>query len=500
MKESLSGETDIRPGPHSLQSILRATAVLGGSSLITIAVGLVSAKAWALLLGPDGFGFMGLLVSTVGLMALLTGTGIHAALVRLGAAALAEGEMLRLAALRKATWLLFFVLGGLGTVALVALRDPVGRWVLGDSERGWAVALVSVALLFILAASVQTNILNTHHKVGALARISIFSSLLGTALSIGIVWRWRENGVPFAVCASAAAAWAVSYVMLKRTLEPVRVKPAHEDVRAAASSLVRFAGPFAASALVGSGVQLAVPVLVLHSLGEESVGFYRAAVTISVAYLGFLLSAMAIDYYPRVSAASDRPAALAQLVNQQHQVVMMLGVPMILALLALAPYLIPLVYSSEFRPTVGVLEWQLIGDLLRFSSWTMSYVILVHGGIGLYFMTELASGVTTIVASVVGVLLFGLTGFGVAFAVTYAVYYAIAWTLVRRRIGLVWSRRNKTLLVGALLAAVLLRALPLAGLGELKLPVGLLCAFGAGAFSLYLIRRDAGGLRGLLAR
>jgi len=130
----------------------------------------------------------------------------------------------------------------------------------------------------------------------------------------------------------------------------------------------------------------------------------------------------------------------------------------------------------------------------------MSYVILVHGGVGLYFLTELASGVTTIVASVVGVLLFDLTGFGVAFAITYAVYYAIAWTLVRRRIGLVWSKRNKALLVGSLLAAVLLRALPLAGLGALKLPLGLLCAFGAAAFSLHLIRRDAGGLRGVLAR
>lgn len=496
----MSGETQIRTGPDSLQPILRATAVLGGSSAITIAAGLVSSKAWALLLGADGFGFMGLLVSMLGLMALVTGTGIHVALVRIGAAALGKDDLARFAALERATWLLFWLLAGLAAGIVTLLRNPISRGVLGDSEHGWAVALVGVALLFTVAASVQTNILNAHHRVGALARASIYSSLLGTALSIGIVWRWREGGVPYAVGASAVAGWAVSYAVLKRTLEPARVRPRRQEVRAATSSLLRFAGPFTASALAGSGVQLAIPVLVLHSLDAESVGFYRAAVNISVVYLGFLLSAMGLDYYPRVSAASDRPGELRRLVNQQHQVVMMLGVPMILALLALAPYVVPLVYSSEFRPTVGVVEWQLIGDLLRFSSWTMSYIILVHGGIGLYFMTELVSGVTILVASVLGVTLFGLAGFGMAFAATYAVYYLIAWMLVRRRIGLVWTTTNKALLLGSLLAVLLIRALPLAGLGDLKLPVGVVCASLAGAFSLHLIRRDAGGLRGLLPR
>ena len=57
---------------------------------------------------------------------------------------------------------------------------------------------------------------------------------------------------------------------------------------------------------------------------------------------------------------------------------MLLAVPMILGTLAVVPYLVPLVYTLKFRPTVEILEWQLIGDIFKFASWTMSFAILAR--------------------------------------------------------------------------------------------------------------------------
>ena len=53
--------------------------------------------------------------------------------------------------------------------------------------------------------------------------------------------------------------------------------------------MLRFGLPYTASMLVGTGVVLVMPVLVLHVVGSASVGYYRAAATIGIAYLGFLL-------------------------------------------------------------------------------------------------------------------------------------------------------------------------------------------------------------------
>src|SRR5205085_11145318 len=106
---------------------------------------------------------------------------------------------------------------------------------------------------------------------------------------------------------------------------------------------LHFGVPFTGSMLVGAGVQMLMPVLVLHALSRADVGFYRAAAAVAVNYLSFLLTAMGQDFYPRVSAASDRPAALTQLVNEQQRLVLLLAGPIIVGMLALVPYLVPLI-------------------------------------------------------------------------------------------------------------------------------------------------------------
>src|SRR5205085_6196082 len=62
---------------------------------------------------------------------------------------------------------------------------------------------------------------------------------------------------------------------------------------------LHFGVPFTGSMLVGAGVQMLMPVLVLHALSRADVGFYRAAAAVAVNYLSFLLTAMGQDFYPR---------------------------------------------------------------------------------------------------------------------------------------------------------------------------------------------------------
>jgi O-antigen/teichoic acid export membrane protein len=483
-----------------MKSILRATTILGSSSIVTILVGLVSAKAWALLLGPSGLGTMGLLQSLVGLAGLVTGMGVGTGLVRMGANALERGDDHHLAALRWAIWLLFWSLGVCAVVVLAIFRVPISVAMLGGPEQSASVVLMGFALLFSLAAGLQTSLLNAYHRVGALAKLAIFNSLLGTAVSLALVWFWREQGIAPAIIAGTTVNYCVSGYFLRREVGAAISRPTRREVAGAAWSLLRFGAPYTASLLVGTGVQLAMPALISHTLGIEGVGFYRAAVAISVNYLGFLLLAMGQDYYPRVSAASDRPAELAHLVNQQHRLVMLLGVPIILGALALAPYLVPLIYSRQFLPTVDILEWQLIGDLFKFSSWTMGFIMLARSRSVAFFFAELSFGLSTLVSSWLGMRWFGLAGLGIGFLTAYVVLYLVNWMIVRREIGLIWTKGNKHMMLVALLAALVIRVLPLAGLEGLRTPVALSFALLAAFGSLYVIWQELGGAQYVRAR
>src|SRR5690349_3320706 len=224
-----------------------------------------------------------------------------------------------MAALRRAAWLLTAGLGGIAVVVLIIFRFSIGQWMLGSAGHADSVILVAVALLFALAAAIQTAILNSYHRVKALAQVAVLSSVLGTACAVCFIAIWRAAAIPAAVVAISVVSWCVSGYFLRRAPDLAVPRPTRTMLYESVRGLLRFGGPYTLSMLVGTGVQLTLPVLVLNSLGPENVGFYRAAVAVSVSYLGFLLTAMAQDYYPRVAAAGTQPPTLVALINQQHR-------------------------------------------------------------------------------------------------------------------------------------------------------------------------------------
>lgn len=474
-----------------MKSILRATAVLGSSSIVTILVGLVSAKAYALLLGPAGTGYMGLLQSLLGIAGLIAGMGIGTGVVRLGAKAAKENDELRVTTLRRAAWLLVGVFGILLLLLMTVLRGPLSRLMLGETANSWDVVLMGVALLFSLAAGLQIKILNTHHRVNTLAKWGILNSIFGTLASLLCIWFWGAPGIAASVIAATIINWLISRYFVSREVPVQNVQVSRPELFSAAKELLRFGTPFTASMLFGMGVQFILPVLILNTLDQESVGFYRAAVAISVGYLGFLLTAMAQDYYPRISAITDK-SKLKETVNQQHKLILLLGVPMIFGAFALSPYLVTLVYSPEFSPAVGVLEWQLLGNLFQFSSWTMSFVILSHCKSRTYFFTEVAGGLSMLLCSWFAMQVWGLTGLGVGFLLSYVAYFLVVWLINLSRFKITLSANNWVMLLSAFFLALSIQALPLVGLQDWRIPLSLGIAFIFGfrtLFSLYKIVR-----------
>lgn len=473
-----------------MKSIFRSTAILSGGSVVTICVGLVSAKVMASILQPAGYGYYGLLQSFVGLASLIAGMGMSTGLVRLGAAAVARSDHATIANLRRGSWLLFGGMGAITVVLLAIFHNALSRWALGSSEHAATLVMMGVPVLLTVAASIQLGTLNTYHRVKALAKLAVLSAILGGGSSIACVLVWRSRGMVPAVISASVIGFLVSSFFVLREVGPIPSAEALPSRWKGAWSLAHFGGPYTASMLVGSGVQLALPILVLHLLDTESVGYYRAAAAISINYLGFLITAMGQDYYPRVSAVRDQPEALVALMNEQHRLVMLLAVPMILGTLALVPYLVPIVYSSKFSPAVEILEWQLIGDIFKFSSWTMSFVVLARCSSFTYFLIEGIGGAVALATAIPAVRWFGLPGLGISFLATYVLYYVVVWIVVRRQIPLRWTANNKRMLLIALSAALVVRLLPATSLHFLRTPVALIFAAACGVGSLLTIYRE----------
>ena len=473
-----------------VKSALRATAILSSGTFVKVVVGIVVGKAWAVLVGPVGVGTLGLLQSLTGLVGIVASLGVASGIVRLGAAAYARGEVAEASVLRQTTLDLSAVAGVLGAIFVIVLRVPLGERLLdGPLALGDALWMGAAVALTVMTGA-NLGVLNAYQRVGAMARASVWGSLSAGAVGLGVLWVLRADGLVESYVLALAATWAVTAAILHSAVPAEDVKPSWAARRVAGRALLRFGLPFTASALVGTGVTLALPAVILSVLDVESVGMYRAAFAISAGYLGFLLGAMGQDYYPRLAAASDDRTTLRQVVNDQLLLLLLIGGPVVLVGQALAPWIVPVLYTSGFSAAVPVLQWQLTGEIFRFWAWAFSFVVLARSPPRTFFAIEALGGVVLLSGTWLGVHFGGLTGSGVGFMVAYSIYGVVVWAVVQGDLGPVMTGRTWALLGSLLALSFGVHALALLDGGAWQVPASITAALGFSGYSANELLRE----------
>jgi len=485
-----------------MKPILWAIGLMSGASAVSVVLGLVTAKITASVLGPAGVGLLGLLQSTVGLAVIgaMTG-GVSAGMVRDVSRARADGDARAEASAIAGAWRLCLGFAiGMAT-AMVLGRSALARVFLGDVERSSAVVPLAAAMFLTAVTTVQVGVISAYHQIGRVARINISNSVAGPLILVPLVLMWQAPALPWVVLGGSVATAAASAFWYPRDalgpLASLAYAGAPGTVPAASRRLLRFALPFNVSAMAGTGVQLAMPVIVLHALGGAAVGFFRAAAGISLTYLAFLQSALGQDYYPRLAACGDDRLRVARLVDDQMRAMLLVAGPIILVILAAAPVLVPLIYTRDFVPAVALLEWQLAGDVLRVAAITMGFGVLARAGSGAFLTIELVNGCVTLALSLLGVRVGGLSGLGLAFFASSAAAAIVNAVALRRVAGTTVAGRTVLLLGAYTAAALLVRAISSAGAGAAGTLAAGVVALAGVALSLRSLWTEVEGWRGI---
>lgn len=443
------------PEEKSYFQIIKSSALIGGSSMANIALGIVRTKAMALLLGPSGIGLLGLYGSVADLARGIAGMGINGSGVRQIAEAVGTGDDDRIARTVITLRRVSLVLGLVGALLLVGFKNQISRITFGDGSHTLQIALLGLVVLFGAVSSGQGALLLGMRRVADMARLTVLGAFYGTVFSVLVVYFYGENGVVPSLICTAFMAMAMSW-WYSRKISVSHVPMQVAVVIGEASALLKLGVVFMASGLMSMGAAYLVQVFVLRHLGTDQVGFYQAAWAIGGLYVGFILQAMGADFFPRLTAVSRDNDHCNRLVNEQAEVSILLAGPGIIATLTLAPFVIHLFYSAEFEPAVEVLRWICLGMMLRVASWPVGFVLLAKGERNLFFWSELASWLFYVASVVVCIKWFGLIGTGVAFFALYIFYAIVIYFVARRLSGFRWSRANRrrALLITVLLGTV----------------------------------------------
>ncbi len=462
----------------SYRRILKTSSITGGSSVINILIGLLRTKALAILLGPSGVGLVGLYTGLMGTATTIASMGVGTIGTRQIAEAVGKEDEQALAIVKRAMFWGVLILATTGALVVWSLREILAVQVLGSIEHSPMVGWLALGVALSVAGASQGALIQGMRRIGDMAKLSVYGSIINTVLGIGLLWQWGSVALWAFILIGPLFNFLLGHLYVSRLPKTKTVEISLQDLSAQWKIFLQLGLPFMAAGIAQTVVQLWIRVSVGNQLGLEAVGHFQAAWVISMQYISFVLGAMASDYYPRLTGVIHDKAAASQLVNEQTEVALLLSAPVFIAMIGLAPWVIHLLYSSAFTPAIEVLRWQIVGDILKVVSWPLGFIILAAGAGKTFFWTE----TTTLLLMgglIVGLLPhLGLPVTGIAFLASYVYLLPVVYFLAWRSINFKWTRTVFWLLLVTLTLCIAVMQLSIRTQWGIPVAVVLSASFG----------------------
>lgn len=453
MKTGVSppGEAPIGPQTELAARMLWVTAAMGFSAGVVLVAAAVRNKLVAVDLGPAGVGSLTLLVAFIGFASLVAELGIGNGAVREIAAAEAGRDENERDALRRALRVSAVVLGLCGAAVVALAAGPIARTVLREPNLVTETRLSSIAVAGGVLSAAAMSELRGFRRARALAAVPALAGLIATGATL-LAFAAGMSLLPVVIIAPTVSLAVLAWISL-RALPPLPRLHA-KQVASAARRLVALGIAFAMNTGIAALGALLLRLLINGRLGTADTGQFQAAFVIASSSVGFLFAALATDYMPLLSGLANDSERLNRAANTQLLVGLLIAAPGMTALIAAAPAVVTLLYSSAFHESAGLLRIMLLGDLLRLAAWTLGYILIARRARRMFVATELLYNIVLLAATALLIPSLGLKATAVAYVGAQVASFAWTLALVRSSSGFCLTTTNLVHIGGLLVVLV----------------------------------------------
>lgn len=397
-------------------------ALFGGVQVFTILISIIRSKFIAVWLGPMGMGIASLLNATMGLINGFTNFGLDRSAVKDISFGVSKDDVSQqvkiIQIVRRLVW--FTVL--LGVFVMIIASSILSEIAFGNSDYTFAFIWVSIALLFKQLTNGELAILQGLRRLSNLAKANLLGNLLGLLITLPLYYFYRIDAiVPSMIIASITSYIFTFYFSFKegRGGNPISNKIALREGK----EMIHLGVMLSISSLIALATAYIIQVFISNIGSIDEVGLYNAGFVILNTYVGLIFTAMATDYYPRLAAIHDKIEEVRKMVFEQAYMAILIITPIIVVFLMFAPFIINLLYSEEFSPIVGFVNWGILGMVFKTVSFSIGYVIIAKGDSKLFIKTAVGFNTVLLIINFLGYYFGGLHGLGISFFIYYIIHF-----------------------------------------------------------------------------
>lgn len=409
----------------SFDKIFKTSAMTGAMSIVTMVAALLRGKVMAMCLGPAGVGLSGILNQVVALESQVLALGLPTVVVKSVAGADVEARPKVESVIAR----LALALGVFGLVLGLVLSPLVAVATFKSFEHLPLVIAASLAVPAAILTSIWCAVIQGRGEVGFLARSQAAFAVVSALVALPLIWYGGLAGLGVSVVLAALIPVAGLWSRRPRHLT------AASDDKGIRDSLVRAGLSIIATIAIAQVAAYATRMVVVNQLGVFEAGLYQAALAVSGGLPGFVFSAMALDYYPRISAAKDGEE-MVRVTNMQVQASMVIATPLFVGMIVFGGQLLDFYYTEEFLGATELMAWMTASVAFRVISWPAGYWLVAKATPKEYLLIEGPAALLAPLVTIGLLPLAGLAGAGLAMVLSALVYALVIITFMRRRGGM----------------------------------------------------------------
>lgn len=412
------------------KTALKSTGLFGGVQVLKIVINVIRFKIVTLLLGSVGFGLIGIYTGIVTTIQSLSSLGLASSAVR-DVAILENKNQDSKHRFLTALYRWFLSTGFVGMLLTVLLSPWISEFTFGNKNYITPIALLSLAIFFQTMSNGEVAVLQGLRDYRAIAMINVGGAFLGLLVSVPLYYIYGISGLAISLVISAGMLWGMSHFYYRRRGFPL-IKQKISETFALGTPTLKLGITLSVTAVTVSLVDLAVKACITRWSDVGMVGLYQAAFTLNSSYIGVVLTAMATDYYPRLSKASENEQKVSAVVTEQTEIALTILAPLICVIITFLPIIIRILYSEDFLQIVPMTRIMLLGSFFKATSWALSYMFLAKGNGKKFLINELLINAISFSTMVLFYYYFSLRGLGIAFTLNFIIYFIIVYISAKK--------------------------------------------------------------------
>jgi len=416
----------------SYRQIIKTTTLFGGVQVVTILTNIFRGKIAAVLLGAAGMGVLTLLTSVVTLIVQIASIGLNLSAVRdISSANLAKNTPLlshKVTVFKKI--MCYCAIFGAGL--MIASSSWLSKLTFGNDQYTYSFMWLSLAVALTMLNSSNITFLQGTQKLKDMAKSTVLGSLFGLIFSFPLFYFYGTKGiVPSLVIAAVFTYGASTYFSRKNRIEQIKIR--FFDTLRDGAEMAKLGIAMMLSTLIASALNYIVNSYIGKFGSITEVGLYGAGISITNQYVSVIFTAMAVDYFPRLSAICHDREQVDKVVNQQAIIVVLLITPLLILMILTAPFLINILLSSQFLAITDFVCWVAFALLFKAASFAFGYISFAKGDKRTFFIFEgIGCSLLILGCNIIGYNFGGLNGIAISILISYVIYLFAVNILVSR--------------------------------------------------------------------